>query len=123
MLELDLDLEADLGIDTVKQVAILADARQHFGLEQESGFRVRDYHTLRKVITYFQTRLTEGKKPSFFRIMPSNPELESKKWLAAYKPTTHRLRSDFTETIRAMNQRAASQLQYAGVQEGSRAFF
>lgn len=54
--------------------------------------------------------------------MPSNPELESKKWLAAYKPTTHRLRSDFTETIRAMNQRAASRLQYAGVQEGSRAF-
>ncbi|WP_129726192.1 type I polyketide synthase [Ectobacillus funiculus] len=66
MLELDLDLEADLGIDTVKQVAILADVRQQFGLEQESGFRVRDYHTLRKIITYFQTRLTEGKKPSFF---------------------------------------------------------
>jgi acyl transferase domain-containing protein len=66
MLELDLDLEADLGIDTVKQVAILADVRQHFGLEQEPGFRVRDYHTLRKIITYFQTRLTEGKKPSFF---------------------------------------------------------
>ncbi|MGE5705084.1 MAG: beta-ketoacyl synthase N-terminal-like domain-containing protein, partial [Clostridia bacterium] len=58
MLELDLDLEADLGIDTVKQVAILADARHHFGLEQEEGFRVRDYHTLHKIITYFTARLT-----------------------------------------------------------------
>lgn len=66
MLELDLDLEADLGIDTVKQVAILADVRQYFGLEQEPGFRVRDYHTLRKIMMYFQTRLTEGKKTSFF---------------------------------------------------------
>lgn len=72
MLELDLDLEADLGIDTVKQVAILADARQHFGLDQEPGFRVREYHTLRKIIAYFAARIgvsqtTEGKQPAFFR--------------------------------------------------------
>lgn len=71
MLELDLDLEADLGIDTVKQVAILADARHHYGLEQESGFRVRDYHTLRRVIDYFAARVqgvhTVGKQNVFFR--------------------------------------------------------
>lgn len=70
MLELDLDLEADLGIDTVKQVAILAEARKHFRLEQEQGFRVRDYHTLRKIITYFHARLKgtaiEAKQSSFF---------------------------------------------------------
>jgi len=53
--------------------------------------------------------------------MPANPELESKEWIAAYKPMTHRLRSEFTETIRAMNQRA-SRLQHAELQEGSRAF-
>ncbi|MGC5325405.1 beta-ketoacyl synthase N-terminal-like domain-containing protein [Brevibacillus sp. SYSU BS000544] len=71
MLDLDLDMEADLGIDTVKQVAILADARQHFGLEQEEGFRVRDYHTLGKVISYFTKRMVEvqsgAKQPAFFR--------------------------------------------------------
>jgi acyl transferase domain-containing protein len=59
MLQLDLDLEADLGIDTVKQVAIFSEAREHYGLERDPGFRLRDFNTLRKVCRYLTARVGE----------------------------------------------------------------
>jgi len=58
MLEDHLDLEADLGIDTVKQVAAYADVRERLGLEVEDGFRLRDFPTLGAVVQHFQQRLT-----------------------------------------------------------------
>ena len=57
MLELDLDLEADLGIDTVKQVAIFAEAREHYGLDRDPEFKLRDFNTIRKVCRYLTSRL------------------------------------------------------------------
>ena len=35
MLDADLDLEADLGIDTVKQAELFATIREHFGVERD----------------------------------------------------------------------------------------
>jgi hypothetical protein len=60
MLELDLDLEGDLGIDTVKQAETFSRARKHFGLTPARNVRMRDYNTLRKVIQFFveQTALS-----------------------------------------------------------------
>jgi acyl transferase domain-containing protein len=57
MLELDLDLEGDLGIDTVKQVEVFAAVREGLGLAPEPGLRLRDLNTLRKVIDRFVARL------------------------------------------------------------------
>jgi acyl carrier protein len=57
MLDLDLDLEADLGIDSIKQVGILAVAREQWNILPDPDFKMRDYNTLRKVITYFAERL------------------------------------------------------------------
>jgi Phosphopantetheine attachment site len=57
MLDLDLDLEADLGIDTIKQVAIYGAARETWGLAPDPDFRLRDHNTLRKSITYIARRL------------------------------------------------------------------
>lgn len=57
MLELDLDLEGDLGIDTVKQVAAIAAVREHFDLDVDPAFRLRDHNTLRKVIAHVAKRL------------------------------------------------------------------
>lgn len=57
MLELDLDLEGELGIDTVKQVAAIVAVRDHFGLDTDPNFKLRDYNTLRKVITHVAGRL------------------------------------------------------------------
>lgn len=57
MLELDLDLEGELGIDTVKQVAILGAVREHYGLDVDKSFKLRDHNTPRKVISYIAGRL------------------------------------------------------------------
>jgi hypothetical protein len=57
MLDLDLDLEAELGIDTVKQVAVLAAVRDALRLPADPAFRLRDANTLRKVLDYFSNRM------------------------------------------------------------------
>ena len=60
MLGLDLDLEADLGIDTVKQVDILARTREVFSIPREPNFTLRDVNTLRKVVEHLVERLPSG---------------------------------------------------------------
>ncbi|PTL82062.1 type I polyketide synthase [Vitiosangium sp. GDMCC 1.1324] len=57
MLEMDLDLEADLGIDTVKQVDIFARTREHFGVSRDPNRALRDFNTLRKVIDHIVERI------------------------------------------------------------------
>ncbi len=63
-LELDLDLEADLGIDTIKQAQILGAIREHYNLAREEGVRLKDFPTLRHVIGYISRRLESGAEPS-----------------------------------------------------------
>ena len=43
MLELDLDLEADLGVDTVKQAETFAAVREAFDIPLQQGVSLRDY--------------------------------------------------------------------------------
>ncbi|HEX8706365.1 MAG TPA: SDR family NAD(P)-dependent oxidoreductase [Myxococcaceae bacterium] len=64
MLEPDLDLEADLGIDTVKQVEAFAMARVGMGVEKDENFRLRDYNTLRKMVDYLVQRASQGALPT-----------------------------------------------------------
>ncbi|HHW88312.1 MAG TPA: acyltransferase domain-containing protein, partial [Chloroflexi bacterium] len=45
MLDLDLDLEADLGIDTVKQAETFAAIREAFAIPVQEGLNLRDYPT------------------------------------------------------------------------------
>ncbi|MBX7222216.1 MAG: SDR family NAD(P)-dependent oxidoreductase [Blastocatellia bacterium] len=52
MLDLDLDLEADLGIDTVKQAEMFAAVRDLFNIPRDENRKLRDYPTLRKVIEF-----------------------------------------------------------------------
>ena len=52
MLEIDLDLESDLGIDTVKQVELFAMAREDFDLPRDDTINLQDLNTLRKIIDY-----------------------------------------------------------------------
>ena len=48
MLELDLDMEADLGIDTVKQAETFAAIRETFAIPFQEGLNLRDYPTLQR---------------------------------------------------------------------------
>ncbi len=52
MLDLDLDLEADLGIDTVKQAELFAAIRTHYGIPRREDLRLSDYNTLAKTIQF-----------------------------------------------------------------------
>lgn len=57
MLEADLDLEADLGIDTVKQIAVMGETREHFGLPVDAGFKLRHYPTIAAFSDYLVKRM------------------------------------------------------------------
>ena len=52
MLDLDLDLEADLGIDTVKQAELFASVRGLWDIPRDENRKLRDYPTLRHVVDF-----------------------------------------------------------------------
>jgi len=52
MLDLDLDLEADLGVDTVKQAEVFASIREAYGIPRDENRKLRDYPTLAHVIRF-----------------------------------------------------------------------
>ena len=62
-IELDQDLEGELGIDTVKQAEIMADIRARFSLPIDEDFLLSDHPTLNHMVAYIQ-RMTGGDAPS-----------------------------------------------------------
>jgi NAD(P)-dependent dehydrogenase (short-subunit alcohol dehydrogenase family) len=64
LLGLDLDLEADLGVDTIKQAQILGAIRERYRLPREEGVKIKDFPTLAKVIGYIAGRLAASSSPS-----------------------------------------------------------
>ncbi len=57
MLAPDLDLEADLGIDTVKQVEVFGKICKHFGLHVPEDVRLRDLNTIDRVADFIAGQL------------------------------------------------------------------
>jgi len=66
MLDLDLDLEADLGVDTVKQAEIFAAIREMYNIPRDESRKLRDYPTLAHVI-----RFVYEKRPDLAETAPS----------------------------------------------------
>jgi acyl carrier protein len=56
LLDPDLDLEADLGVDTVKQAEVFAAVREHYQLERDDNLQLRDFPTLRHVAAWVRDR-------------------------------------------------------------------
>ena len=64
MLDLDLDLEADLGVDTVKQAELLAAIRGMYSIPRDENLKLRDFPTLRHVIQFAHDKLAaQGQAP------------------------------------------------------------
>ncbi|MBR4508340.1 MAG: SDR family NAD(P)-dependent oxidoreductase [Elusimicrobiaceae bacterium] len=61
MLELDLDMEADLGIDTVKQAELFALFGEKYKLPLDQGLQLKDYPTIRHCVKYVYKELSGGK--------------------------------------------------------------
>ena len=59
MLELDLDMEADLGIDTVKQAETFAAVREAYGIPQDMDLSLREFPTLEHVVGWVRSKRPE----------------------------------------------------------------
>ena len=62
VLDLNLDLEADLGIDTVKQAELFASIREHFDIPRREDLRLSEYNTLAKVMAFVEEELKARKE-------------------------------------------------------------
>ena len=60
LLDMDLDLEADLGIDTVKQAEVFAAIREAYGIERDDTLKLRDYPTINHVVGFVRERAGGG---------------------------------------------------------------
>src|SRR5438128_6665541 len=56
MLDLDLDLEADLGVDTVKQAEMFAAIRETYNIPRDASVKLREFPTLAHVIRFVYDR-------------------------------------------------------------------
>ncbi len=82
MLDLDLDLEADLGVDTVKQAEMFAAIREIYNIPRDENRKLRDYPTLAHVI-----RFVFEKRPDLAAAAPSTPATSGAQ-TPALAPTT-----------------------------------
>src|SRR5205807_2012040 len=64
LLDPNLDMEADLGIDTVKQAELFGAIREAYSLPPEDGIQIKDYPTLAKVAGYVQQRVSGSPAPN-----------------------------------------------------------
>ncbi|MCT7944996.1 type I polyketide synthase [Shewanella septentrionalis] len=63
MLELSMDMEADLGIDSIKRVEILGTVQDELsGLPELSPEDLAEYRTLGEIVDYMQSKLTQNDK-------------------------------------------------------------
>ena len=83
LLDPDLDMEADLGIDTVKQAELFGAIRDLYGLPQEQGIQIKDYPSLRKVAGYVVSRLGG---PATHRAPSPAPESDAAREVASHSP-------------------------------------
>ena len=73
---MDLDLEADLGIDTVKQAEVFAAIREAYGISVDDTLKLRDYPTLNHVVAFVSERSGCAPEPRRSRpsLRPRRPE-------------------------------------------------
>ncbi len=74
MLELDLDMEADLGIDTVKQAELFAAMREHYAIPRQENVSLKDYPTIRHCIK-FVVESKGGAAAAVVQAKPEQPDL------------------------------------------------
>jgi NAD(P)-dependent dehydrogenase (short-subunit alcohol dehydrogenase family) len=76
LLDLELDLEADLGVDTVKQAEVFAAVRSRFGVERDESLKLRDFPTLNHVIGWISSKI-EQPEPVAEPVVASAPQVDA----------------------------------------------
>ncbi len=103
MLDLDLDLEADLGIDTVKQAETFAAVREAFNIPQIEGMSLRDYPTLESVIGFVHSQRPDLKTGDQLTVISdqSRPTSEPITARLSTEPASQDHRSPITDSVAA----------------------
>jgi len=73
LLDLDLDMEADLGVDTVKQAEVFAAVRERFAIPRDENLKLRDFPTLAHVIGFVRDRAGSSPAPQTEQASPATP--------------------------------------------------
>ena len=60
IIELDVDLEADLGIDSIRKAQMMGEVGQKYGLEADPELSLDDFPTLRHLLDYIVPRVAGG---------------------------------------------------------------
>ncbi len=80
MLEDDLDFEADLGIDSVKQGEILSKVQTEYKYEVAEGESVKDLSSIAKIVEYVSSKVTRNVEDSYEnKIIKSNGNVANNK--------------------------------------------
>jgi NAD(P)-dependent dehydrogenase (short-subunit alcohol dehydrogenase family)/acyl carrier protein len=66
MLDTDLDLEADLGIDTVKQAEFISEVRETFDIPRIDGLKIAEFPTIEHIINFVREH-TEKDSPDLIQ--------------------------------------------------------
>ncbi len=101
MLDLDLDLEADLGVDTVKQAEMFAAIRAAYNIPRDENLKLRDYPTLAHVIRFVYEKrpdLSSAAQPSAVVAESSVPE-PAPMAVAAQRPTDESIKEKVLEIV------------------------
>jgi acyl transferase domain-containing protein/acyl carrier protein len=79
MLDMDLDLEADLGIDTVKQAEMFAAIRAAYDIPRDDALKLRDFPTLAHTVKFVYDRRPDLKVDAAIAVQPvtSSPEFQA----------------------------------------------
>ena len=93
MLDLDLDLEADLGVDTVKQAEMFAAVRAAYNIPRDENLKLRDFPTLAHVIKFARDRSTLARPALVSSEERARPELREQPVASTFKTSTPALAS------------------------------
>jgi malonyl CoA-acyl carrier protein transacylase len=77
MLDLDLDLEADLGVDTVKQADLFASVREIYNIVRNDKVKLRDFPTLAHVIRFVHENRPDLEQAAAVPEVKSQPPIPS----------------------------------------------
>jgi phosphopantetheine--protein transferase-like protein len=78
MLDTGLDLEADLGIDTVKQAEFITEVREAFGIPRIEGLKIADFPTIDHIIGFVLERSRDAAAPQVQAEAPQQaPEMSA----------------------------------------------
>ncbi|MBK8256977.1 MAG: SDR family NAD(P)-dependent oxidoreductase [Polyangiaceae bacterium] len=103
MLDMDLDLEADLGIDTVKQAETFAAVRTAYDIPRDDKLRLRDFPTLGHVVQFVLDRrpdLASTQTPSA-PAAPSTPSAPDAPAATPASPSAQTGSTSFADEVRA----------------------